>query len=187
MNFKIRLVIGIFLIGIFSCTGGKNDSGQLEKLPYFDLKGYMEQAIVGLDSANVSKISRINGEETKVDTVLTQEQWKDELNVFFEADINKASLVSSYDTQVKNEYLIHELFPDAKAYVKNITVSIIDDKVHLITIKMAKENTFYTSYTNAELYISNVTQKIDHYAIETTQKIWFLKPNNIKIMGALRF
>ncbi|EAZ81702.1 hypothetical protein [Algoriphagus machipongonensis] len=187
MNFKISLLLGFLVLGLFSCSGNQQGSEELETLPYFDLKGQMEQSLEGLEAAQVTKVSRINGEEITEEVKLSPEQWREELAVFFEADINKSSLVSAYDTQVKNEYLIHELYPDAKGYVKNITVSIINDEVHFITIKMSKENTFYSSVTNAEVYFNNVTKKIDHYAIETTQKIWFLKPNNIKIRGVLRF
>ncbi len=187
MKFKYSLIFLFLLFGISACNVGGNNNGKLEVLPYFDLKGYMDMAIKGLEEAKVTKISRVEGVETTVDVSLTEEQWRDELAIFIEADINKTSLVSSYDTEVKNEYLIHNLFPEAKGDVKNITVSIINDEVHLITLKMAKENIFYSSVTNAELYISNVTKKLDHYSIETTQKIWFLKPNNIKIMGSLRF
>jgi len=187
MKFSYSFILIFLLLGVTACTIGGNNGGKLEVLPYFDLKGYMNEAVKGLEDAKVTKISRIGGVENMVEISLTEEQWRDEFEVFFEADINKTSLISSYDTQVKNEYLIHDLFPNAKGDVKNITVSIINDEVHLITVKIAKENVFYTSVTNAELYFSNVTKKIDHYTIETTQKIWFLKPNNIKIMGALRF
>lgn len=187
MKYNYSFILLFLLLGISACNVGGINGEKLEVLPYFDLKGYMNQAINGLEEATVTKISRIEGADTTVVVKLTEEQWREELDIFFEADINKTSLASSYDTRVKNEYLIHDLFPDAKGDVKNITVSIINDEVHLIKVKIVKENIFYNSVTNAELYISNTTKKLDHYTIETTQKIWFLKPNNIKIMGSLRF
>jgi hypothetical protein len=187
MKFKYSILIVTFFLALTSCNIGGGSRENLEVLPYFDLKGYMEGAVKGLEEAKVTKISRVNGIDTQVEVTLTEEQWREELDVFFEADINKSSLLNSYDTRVKNEYLIHELLPNAKGVVKNMTISIIDDKVHLIQVKMARENIFYSSVTNADLYISNKTQKLDHYNIETTQKIWFLKPNNIKISGSLRF
>lgn len=186
MKYNISFIVLLFVF-LTACSGGGNNGNSLEVLPYFDLKGYMEGAIKGLEAADVTKISRINGVESQVEVKLTEEEWREELDVFFEADINKPSLITAYDTELKNEYLIHNLLPEAKGDVKNITVSIIDDKVHLLTLKIAKENIFYSSVTNAEFYVSKATEKIDHYTIETTQKIWFLKPNNIKIMGALRF
>ncbi|WP_296702846.1 hypothetical protein [Algoriphagus sp.] len=187
MKIDYKLILLFFLIGVSACNVGENNGEKLEVLPYFDLKGYMAESIKGLEDAKVTKISRVQGIDTTVVVTLNEEQWRDELDIFFEADINKSSLVTSYDTKVKNEYLIHDLLPNAKGDVKNITVSIINDEVHMVKVKIAKENTFYSSVTNAELYISNVTKKVDHYTIETTQKIWFLKPNNIKILGALRF
>jgi hypothetical protein len=187
MKFNYSFILIFFLLGFSACNVGGSNGEKLEVLPYFDLKGYMNEAIKGLEQAKVTKISRIEGVDTTVVVTLTEEQWRDELDIFIEADINKTSLVSSYDTKVKNEFLIHDLLPNAKGDVKNITVSIIDDEVHLIKVKITKENIFYSSVTKAELYISNVTKKLDHYTIEATQKIWFLKPNNVKIMGALRF
>jgi hypothetical protein len=187
MKINYNFILIFLFLAISACNVGGNNGEKLDVLPYFDLKGYMNQAINGLEEAKVTKISRIEGVDTTVVVSLTEEQWRDELDVFMEADINKLSLINSYDTKVKNEYLIHDLLPNAKGDVKNITVSIINDEVHFIKVKIAKENIFYNSVTNAELYISNVTKKLDHYTIETTQKIWFLKPNNVKIMGALRF
>lgn len=187
MKINYKLILLFLLIGVSACNVGVNSDEKLDVLPYFDLKGYMEESIKGLEDARVTKISRVDGIDTTLVVTMNEEQWRDELDVFFEADINKTSLLTSYDTKVKNEYLIHDLLPNAKSNVKNITVSIINDEVHMIKVKIAKENIFYSSVTNAELYISNARKKLDHYTIETTQKIWFLKPNNIKIMGALRF
>ncbi|MBN3581648.1 hypothetical protein JYB64_04565 [Algoriphagus aestuarii] len=187
MKFNYSILIVSFFLALTSCNLGGRNGENLEVLPYFDLKGFMEMTVKGLEEAKVTKISRVNGKETQVEITMNEAQWREELDVFFEADINKSSLISSYDTRVKNEYLIHELLPNAKGVVKNMTISIINDKVHLLQVSLARDNVFYSSVTHADLYISNRTQKLDHYTIETTQKIWFLKPNNIKISGSLRF
>ncbi|MEN2280644.1 hypothetical protein AAGF08_00800 [Algoriphagus sp. SE2] len=187
MKINYRLILFFLLIGISACSVGEKNGEKLDVLPYFDLKGFMTESIKGLKEAKVTKISRVDGIDTTLVVSMNEEQWRDELDVFFEADINKTSLLTSYDTKVNNQFLSHDLLPNAKADVKNITVSIINDDVQMIKVKIEKENIFYSSVTNAELYISNASKKLDHYTIETTQKIWFLKPNNIKIMGALRF
>lgn len=187
MKTTLRFSSGILLVlflGFFSCAGPS--SGELAILPYFDLKGFIETKIKDIDGAEVLKVSRIQGKEVKKTVVYSIEDWKEELDVFIQADINKASLVNSYDTRIEKGILIHELLPDADGKVKYIKVDSTTKEVRSISIKMSEDNLFYSSMTLAELYLNSATFKIDHYSIETTQKIWFLAPNNMKITGVVK-
>jgi hypothetical protein len=174
----------LLLLALVSCGEGPNKTP--EKLPYFDLKGFIEIQAKNLDSSNVTLISRVQGKEVRKEAKLSTADWMEEFDTFIQADINKQSLFLAYDTQVKNNVLTHSLFPESKGKLKEMKVTYIDDKVVSITLKMSEENLFYKSTTFADLYMNNATQKVDHYSIETTQKIWFLDPSNIKIMGAIR-
>lgn len=155
-------------------------------MPYFDLKGFVKLEAEKLEGAKVILISRVQGKENRVEKNLSKSEWLEEFDTFIQSDINKASLYLSYDTKVKNNVLIHSLFEDSNEKVKEIKITYIDDKVISATLKSSEENLFYSTTTFAELYMNNATQKVDHYSIETTQKIWFLKPSNIKIMGAIK-
>ena len=181
----LRLILPLFVLIILSSCGQVSKTEQ-EKMPYFDLKGFVKQEAEKLDGMEVILISRIQGIENRTEKVLTKDQWLEELDAFIQADINKPSLYLSYDTEVKNNILIHSLFEDVNEKVKEIKITYIDDKVVSATMKSSEENLFYTTSTIAELYMNNTTQKVDHYSIETTQKIWFLKASNIKIMGAIK-
>ena len=187
MNLMKRFcIIPILLVLIFSWSCGEISETDSPKLPYFDLKGFVKLEAEKLDGAEVILSSRVQGIEKKETKILSGSEWLEEFETFIQADINKSSLYQSYDTKVKNNILIHSLFEDAKGKVQEIKITYIDDKVTSITMKSSEENIFYTTKTAAELYMNNVTQKVDHYSIETTQKIWFLKASNFRIMGAIK-
>ena len=188
MRIQSILIAGLFFWAAFACTPKPEASPQakMEKLPYFDLAGYIEQEIPKVDGANVSKLSRVQNQEEKADVVYSVQDWKEELDIFFQADINKPSLAKSYDTQLNSSYLTHTLLPGEKGKVKEITVRYDKDKPSGITVKLVEENMFYTSTTIGQVYFNVENQKLDHYSVESTQKIWFLKPNNMKIMGAVK-
>lgn len=187
MNRLYRIYFGIILlasIGLFSCEAPVNTS--LDKMPYFDLEGFIDEETMKLDGAKVVKISRVQGKEETTEATYSTQDWINEFEVFFNADINKPSTMLSYDTQINKNVLTHELLPNSKGKVKFIKVHYVEDQVSRVEIKTAEDNMFYSSVTLGSIYMNKATKKVDHYSIETTQKIWFLKPNNMKILGALK-
>ncbi|MDF2156337.1 hypothetical protein [Algoriphagus sp. CAU 1675] len=180
------LFFSILVVWTSCSTPSENSNGKMEVLPYYDLKGFIEQEVDKFDTAQVVILSRINQEENQSTVTLGRTELLEELDVFLRADINKPSLVNSYTTEVVRDFLIHQSKPKEKTKVKEIKVRIINDRPVWITFKMAEENMFYTSYTIGELYMNSQTDRIDHYSIETSQKIWFLKANNMKISGVIK-
>ena len=179
----------LFLIGLlFSCENlSSSDANTMEVLPYFDLKGFLDQELAKLpDSVQMAKSSRINWEEGITSLKMSREDIRKELEVFYEADINKPSFALSYETKVIKKYLIHELKPGEKGRLKEMVITYVDDKVTGIKIKLGEENTFYSSTTLADIYFSSATKKIDHYTVETTQKILFMDPNNVRYSGSIK-
>lgn len=188
MRIQSSLIGGLLFWAAFACTPKPQPSAEpiMEVLPYFDLKGYIEQEIPKVDGAKVAKISRVQQKEESAEVIYSVQDWKEELDIFFQADINKPSLAQSYDTQLNSSYLTHTLLPGEKGKVKEITVRYDKDKPSGITVKLVEENMFYTSTTIGQVYFNVETLTLDHYSVESTQKIWFLKPNNMKIMGAVK-
>jgi hypothetical protein len=178
-------LLGLFIWAAFSCTSS-NQETKLEKLPYFDVKSFLDLEISKLDSMTVIKNSIINGEEHTEEVVYSIQDWKEEFDYFYQADLNIPSLASSYSTETKSDYLVHELLPDAKGKVKEITIRYFQNYPASIAFKMKEENLFFSSSTIGELYLNQYTGKLDHYFIETTQKVMFLKPTHIKISGLLK-
>ena len=84
-------IISIFLI---SCDNPKKDSVQIKK--YFDLKGFMERQIAELDQKKpvVDKTMKMGEEQNSRSS--NEINWKKELELFLQADINKPAYIQSY-------------------------------------------------------------------------------------------
>jgi hypothetical protein len=180
---KIKLYFSFILLGaVLSCSSTKEEPA-LEKLPYFDLKSFINLELSKIEGDSVLKTSEINGEEQLVDLQYDSAQWKEEFAAFYEADINVPSLASSYSTRTTPDQLIHELLPEAKGKVKELTIRYVQNYPAWVTFKIKDENLFYSSTTLGELFMNQATGKIDQYKLETTQKVMFLSPTHIKISG----
>lgn len=188
MRIYATLIVGVLLGMALACTPKPKpvETPLMEKLPFFDLSGYLDQEISKMSGAKVAKISRVQDQEESAEVVYSIQDWKEELDVFYQADINRPSLALAYDTKIQKNYLTHTLLPDEKGKVKEITVRYDKETPTRITVKLIEKNLFYSSTIIGTLYFNVSTFRIDHYAVESTQKIWFVDPNHMKIMGAVK-
>jgi hypothetical protein len=188
MKILNKLFLGLLIWVAFACTpepqAGR--SPKMDKLPYFDLAGYIDLEIEKLDGVELTKISKINGQEKKLDVAFNKTDWQEELKAFYLADINKPSLVSSYSTETQLNYLIHKLLPEGNGKVKELIIRYDNDYPSMVKFRMREENLFFYSATNGEFHINMNTNRLDHYSLETTQKVWFLKPTNVKVYGVVK-
>ncbi|MDO8968939.1 MAG: hypothetical protein Q8S14_03455 [Algoriphagus sp.] len=185
MKFRIFPAIGLLIWLASSCVSEEKGK-KMDKLPYFNLSGYLDVEMAKLDGDLVTKTSRVNGKEKTVDTTYTLDQWKAEFAAFYLADINSPSLALSYSTETNFDYLTHKLLPEAKGKVKEIKIMYVNNYPSSITFRMTDKNLFFSSATHGEFHMNLASNKLDHYSIETTQKVWFLKPTNIKVAGIVR-
>jgi len=185
MKLKIHLIFGLLIWAAFSCVSHE-EGKKLEELPYFNLKGFMDLELAKLDGAEVTKLSEIDGEETTVEKTYSLKEWKEEFEAFYSADINTPAMALSYSTETEGEYLIHRLLSDTKGKVKEIRIKYIKEYPTSVSIKTADKNLFFSTTTVADFYMNMATEKVDHYTIETTQKVWFLDPTHIKISGVVK-
>lgn len=185
MKLKTSFIFGLLIWAAFSCISHE-DGKRMEELPYFNLKGFMDLELAKLDGEEVTKISEIDGEETTVQKTYSLKEWKEEFEAFYSADINTPAMALSYSTEREDEYVIHRLLPDTKGKVKEIRIKYINEYPTSVSIETADKNLFFSTTTTADFYMNLATEKLDHYTIETTQKVWFLDPTHIKISGAVR-
>lgn len=185
MKLKNYVIFGLLIWAAFSCIS-HGERKKLDKLPYFNLKGFVDLELAKLDGVEVTKVSEINGEETMVDKRFSLTEWKEEFDVFYGADINTPALALSYSTETEGEYLIHRLLPESKGKVKEIKIKYIKEYPVSVTVRTVEKNLFFSATTVGEFYISQASEKLDHYSIESTQKVWFLDPTHIKISGVVK-
>src|SRR5690554_2500493 len=127
----IFLLLGL----LWSCEQGKqqplDNPTQIDK--YFQLKDFVEGQVSRLDHATVRKTMGIKGEQEVLQQQFNSDEWRRELDVFVQADINKASLASAYET-IKNDTLtLHQLKPGEKSSVQEISVSYQAGKINRIS------------------------------------------------------
>lgn len=180
---KLKNYFAVLLFGMAIGCSPKTEEPAMDKLPYFDLKSFINLELSKIEGDSVLKTSVINGEEQVADLVYSSEDWKEEFAAFYEADINVPALASAYSTRTTPDQLIHELLPEAKGKVKELSIRYVQNYPAWVTFKIKDENLFYSTTTLGELFMNQATGKIDHYKLETTQKVLFLSPNHIKISG----
>jgi len=173
----------IILSGVFfSC---EQEEEELLKNPvqidtYFPLSQFINEQIQKLDGRSVSKELLINGERHQVEQVLNQRDWREEFDWFIQSDINKSSLAQSYHTEESGNTIRHTLKPGEKGTLQEMVVIYDGEQVKEIRIVSSRDNTFYSSIATSRLTTGN-DGIINSYRMESTQKVWFLNPNNLLV------
>lgn len=147
-------------------TMEKNDTPVLN---FFDLKGFFEAEAASLNAEkmNVQKTIRHNGkEETQVTQIA---DWKEELRMFSDSDINRPAWREKYSLDSTDLgdglTLLHY-----KAIDKTLTTQVLDvkkrkDKVHSILIVNKISNDIYES----QQYLTYIPNQ--SYTIEKIQDV----------------
>ncbi|WP_316793869.1 hypothetical protein [Pedobacter frigoris] len=163
------------LLLLFSCSYTAEQK-QKTNLSYFDVKGYFEKEVDRLKKSNslVYKTVEVNGSsETKKIKIA---DWKKELAVFSEADINKDSwrgLFKLSRQQDKETYISD----NEKVPVKEIEISYTLNKVSKLLVVIKNNNSLYTSSDSLFYYPDTL------YKIVKSQQIKLLSDKNYKVTG----
>ena len=90
-------VSGLLALGLAGCGEAGPAAPPARRPLYFDVKGLLTRQVAQLEQrhAAVTKQVRLRDEATETARVPSV-QWNDELQIFFQADINKAALRGAY-------------------------------------------------------------------------------------------
>ncbi len=191
-NYTYLLLIGFFAL---ACTEIKNEKA-LSKKPYFDLEGFVEGQISYLDSLSglndkapvVKRTIAIEGEKETV--TLTKEgaeaypNWKKELLLFKESDINKPVLLQSYE-EVKTDSSSIFSAKENSLKVQELEVVYSGEEVAKIYIELNEENYLYTS--DKSMYLTVKNGYLDQYAINGYRKLIANDALNYKVTTQLSY
>lgn len=179
-------IISVFLI---SCDNPKKDSAQIKK--YFDLKGFMESQIEELDEKKpvVDKTMKMGKERNSRSS--NEINWKKELELFLQADINKPAYIQSYNVSRPDsstyEYVLKQ---GQDLQVRRLKIKL--DKANGIPVRieaqLKSENKLYESEKNINLscQVKGESCKIMTYHISGFQKLATMEKKPFAIEGVIK-
>lgn len=176
-------MVGLML----SCS---QDNGQPMGNPtqineYFPLKAFVEKQIDLLDGLTVRKSMAIKGQIEETEVQMDAESWRRELDIFIQADINKASLATAYETEQGDEFTIHRLKPGEKSAIQEVQVNYEGEQVRQINFKTYQDYFFYNTASEGELRVDG-SGRIMAYQVTGSQNVWFLPTNEMFVKGEIR-
>ena len=173
------LVLGIFLI---SCNTG---ASQKQISEYYNLDSLVNSQISVLTAGhfNIQKKVTLDGENEEVSSELTKEQWKDELKLFIDADMNVSSLSGVYGCNCgindKNSNLLVDSYSPKnekdKSRIRLFEIYYFKEisQVRKILIEEKEENELYFSSRSLEMNFESSRNGmiLSSYSINGFQKL----------------
>ena len=176
MKNVLILFCSLFLLG---CTTEElREQAKIDL--YFDLQGTLDTVIVDLvdKGAKLEKRTVVNEESaTSEIQSLTIEDWKAQLELFYEADINKLGLENSYQKETLQAFdgIEKTIYTSLskKPYVKTIECSSRDGKLFIVRIVASDENFVYKIENEFTLYFNHFKKKLalDHFVIKSKEEM----------------
>src|SRR5947209_5408007 len=109
MKHPQTFLVILSLLSLVACT---DDQTRQRTDAYYDLETFVKGQITTLDSLQPEVNKRVVSGETQESKALTTVQWKKELDLFVQADLNKPAYRNSYVTE---RLSAHTLIYRAKA------------------------------------------------------------------------
>lgn len=179
---KCRTGLAWGVAGLLNVAGlaGCGDAGPAAPAPrrplYFDVKGLLTQQVANLEQrhAAVTKHVRLRAETPETVRVPTV-KWADELQIFFQADINKAALRGAYAVDsvalpggmLRRTYTRQPGQPNAP--VARLTVVQQGAVPQEITATIEQDNALFSASKQLRMQLQN--GQLRHYEVLGTQKL----------------
>lgn len=172
------LFISIILAG---CTESSNKNSPKY---YYDLAGFINQQISQLtDNKPLIQKNLLIGNKTE--TIQTKDiDWKKELELFLQADLNKQSYQLSYTRDSTQNVVIYQLKKGEKLIVKTLKIEFDEEKSpkHIEAL-MQVENYLYKSEKNLSMDLNK--KQLKNYQIEGWQELFIGKKRDFKVIGII--
>ena len=170
-----KTLCGFLLLLSLGCTDQSAEQQQRE-LTYFDIKGYFKAEVNRLNKLkpSITKSVEINDSlERKAVRIL---DWKKELSIFSEADINRASWKGLFKLEKHDGTHIYTS-DDEKVPVKKLALRFEGKRIKQILIVLNTDNSLYDSKDSLSYYPDSL------YRIKKTQHIKLLSSKHYEIQG----
>ncbi|BDS11368.1 hypothetical protein [Aureispira anguillae] len=167
------------LTSIFSCQLPIKPQTTVTKTTFFDLKNFLDQEVKHLNSSNIKVQKNIRYNKKTEEKVVQIDDWKKELKVFYESDINKPSWSDKYTLDSSSIgdglSLLHYKAIDQNLSTQVLDIKLIGQKVHSILVVKKTSNQVYES----QQYLTYIPGK--SYTIKNTQDVILFDKNDYLI------
>ena len=163
-----------------------------EKKIYYDLKGFIETQIEFLSEQKpiVDKVMSVSGKNESRST--REIDWKKELELFIQADINKPAYSKSYAVSKPDSLTsVYTLKTEENISVKWVRIQL--DKTTgnpvLIQARLRSENKLYQSEKNVELHCKSESNQwhLTSYSIKGYQKLATMDRKDFDIQAEVKY
>jgi hypothetical protein len=161
---------------------------------FFDLEGTLDLVLTQLvnEKAMLKKTSQVDNEsEESTLGPLNLEEWKAQLEIFYESDINKLGLENSYEVETLTAFDgIEKTIYSAKGngqYVQTIECSFRDGKLFIVRIIARDKNFVYQIENELTLYFNHFKKKLalDHFIVKSNEQMLLRKDLFLRVEGEI--
>tara|TARA_R110001592_G_scaffold259350_1_gene523309 strand:- start:1233 stop:1814 length:582 start_codon:yes stop_codon:yes gene_type:complete len=176
---KLKNLAFLLSLLLFGCSVSQK-SEPIRTGTYFDLVELLDEQIATFEVERpiLTKELSVNGEPDKIIVQLdSAEQWKEELGLFYQADINKLGLETSYATEElstgNGNRKVIDSAKTEKPTVRTIEYNYIENQLKSIRIIIRDENPVYKFEKELNLYFNAVQGKsiLSSFAISGDQSM----------------
>ena len=180
------VTIGCFFL-LLSCEAERTED---KNKVYYDLKGFIDNQIVYL-SEKKPEVSKTTMLDNKRELIKSKEiDWKKELELFSQADINKPAYRQSYDVSRKDslhfEYTLKPQMDLPVQYLKITLDSMTSQPIHVQAL-LKSQNKIYTSEKEIELFCGSKdnVRELSFYRVKGYQKLILMDKRSFDISSKI--
>ena len=173
MNILLKAFVLIFLLSGCLPAEKENTSNQIY---YFDLKTYFTKAATELNRKKPLVNKTVSKNELSENKKIKITDWKTELALFIDADINKKAWKDSYSKDSSATKIIYTA-KEADLKTQKIEIDLKNGLPVKFKIITKMDNLLYHSTEELEFYPDSV------YSINKHQKVTIISQNNYLIKG----
>lgn len=169
------LALGALLL---AACGSEEPSGRTapanRKPNYFDVKSFLDGQVADLNRRQPAVEKQVRLRNGKVETTrVMKTDWGKELQIFYQADINKPALRGAYKVEQQGQpdaaRIVYQANGTAKAPVTRLAVATAAAQPQTVTATIKQDNALFYSEKKLLLLVRN--GRIAEYQVDGLQKL----------------
>lgn len=141
---------------------------------YFDVKGFLDSQVAELNRQQPVVEKQVRLRDGSLETTrVSKTDWSKELQIFYQADINKPALRGAYAVEPVNQPnssgTAYKRKPDIEASVRELVVTKAADRPEALTATIIQDNPLF--YSEKKLQLQADSRGLQCYSVEGIQKL----------------